>query len=345
MQLAGIGCQSPTNKIINEAVIDLVKYYSNSVYRGSISDLERVVRGFLSLTGIESRYWRADSDKPIDIIHSVFETALHEAGIQKEDIDLVIYSGIDRGFVEPANANFICKTLGLQPKRNFDVVDACMGWVSALQIADALLEKENSFNHVLIVNAEFPMDKKGTILPNNFTIENLEELQWKSPSFTLGEAASACVFKRSETESLYEFIEMPEYASLCFIPLVNYDKYAELTGDDLVMRFFANGTDLLKLGMQPAIDVLQRLLKRIQYTPATIFPHSVSEKVIKTACNNAGIGVDVHSTFQQYGNLATVSIPSAIKRAYINHKINKGDKTIAWIASAGMKFAAIEIQL
>ncbi|MEJ7677374.1 MAG: hypothetical protein WKG06_05770 [Segetibacter sp.] len=196
MKLTGIDCQTPSNKISNEDIIELVNYHSITNYNNNITELITLVRKFLSLTGIESRFWRNKNEKPIDLIKESVDNALKMANMEKHDIDLVIYSSIDRGFIEPANSSFICKALGLNNVRNFDVVDACMGWASSVQIANSFLMSSQSINSILIINAEFPMDSKGSVLPNNFTIRDKKELRYKSASFTLGEAASACIFRK-----------------------------------------------------------------------------------------------------------------------------------------------------
>jgi acyl-CoA:acyl-CoA alkyltransferase len=196
MKLSGIDCQIPSNKIFNEDIVELVKYHSHSNYNGNINDLETYLRRFLVLTGIESRFWRAKSERPIDFINAAVDNALKMANLSKDDIDLVLYSSIDRAYLEPANASVLCKSLDFANTRNFDIVDACMGWASAVQVAESFLYSNTAIRAVLIINAEFPMDDRGAVLPKNFILHNKEELQWKLPSFTLGEGASASIFQR-----------------------------------------------------------------------------------------------------------------------------------------------------
>lgn len=348
MRLIGIDCQIPSNKISNEDIVEMVKFYSSSHYNTSLQRLEIIIRRFLKLAGSNTRFWRNAKEKPIDFLNLAVNRALKMAGISKKDINLVIYSGIDRGFIEPCNASFLCNSLGINNVRCFDIVDACMGWSSAVQTAHAFFTADESLEYALLLNAEFPMDKKGTILPDNFTIKEPKELDWKSPSFTLGEAASACIFQRSETVNIqFAFIENSEFANLCSIPLMNFEKY--LTDPNFIlqsdMQFYANGSALLEKGMQPSCDALRELLKKLDYIPAIIFPHSVSEKIIQQAFANMDLNLTPYSTFSELGNVATVSIPSAITKTLLNGQIEKGDKCIAWVASAGMKFSAIEISL
>jgi acyl-CoA:acyl-CoA alkyltransferase len=348
MRLIGIDCQIPSNKISNEDIVEMVKFYSNSHSNVPLQKLEIVLRRFLKLTGSNTRFWRSEKEKPVDLLNQAVNRALRMAGIEKKEIKLVIYSGIDRGFIEPSNASFLCNALGMPNVRCFDIVDACMGWSSAVQTAYAFFKADESLEYIMLLNAEFPMDKKGTVLPNNFIISEIKELDWKAPSFTLGEAASACIFKRDDSVAIqFAFIENSAFAQMCSIPLINFEKY--LTDSDLIaqpeMRFYANGADLLEMGMKPSCDVLKELLEKLDYVPKIVFPHSVSEKIIQQAFDNMDLALTPYSTFSELGNVATVSIPSAITKTLLNGNIMKGDKCIAWVASAGMKFSAIEISL
>jgi|SRR6185436_3990407 len=346
MRLAGIDCQVPSNKISNDEIIDLVKYYSAGFFDGNLQDLELIVKKLLKKTGITTRFWRNKKEKPIDLLNAATDRALRMARINKNQIDLVIYSSIDRGFIEPANASFICKILGLKDVRCFDIVDACMGWCSSLQVINSLFKSDQSLNYAMIINAEFPMDYPGTVLPHNFTINNLNELKWKFPSYTLGEGVSITIFEKKDSiNSNFEFIESPQYADLCKIYIINHHKYSDNQQLLPDLQFYAAGSELSKNGVDLSVEVLERLLKKVNYIPKIIFPHSVSDTIIKEAVLKAKLESKVYSTFQELGNIATASVPSAIHKAILNNLIQKGDKCVGWIASAGMKFSAFEIQL
>ena len=348
MRLTGIDCQIPSNKISNEDIIELVRFYSQLHYKGGLHNLETIIRRFLKLTGSNTRFWRNPQEKPIDLLDHAVNRALKMSGIGKKDINMVIYSGIDRGFIEPSNASFLCHSIGMNNIRCFDIVDACMGWSSAVQTAHAFFKADPSLEYIMLLNAEFPMDKKGTILPENYTIKELKELDWKAPSLTLGEAASACIFRRDDSITPeFQFIEDSAHAPLCSIPLMNYEKYLTSPTDDTraEMQFYADGAALLEKGMQSSCDVLNNLLYSLDYKPEIIFPHSVSGSVIQQAIKKMNLDLKPYSTFTEIGNVATASIPSAICKAILTGIVSKGDSCIAWVASAGMKFSAIEIYL
>jgi acyl-CoA:acyl-CoA alkyltransferase len=347
MQLIGVDCQIPSCKIHNEDILEMVKYYSASVFNGHLHDLETLVRRFLKITGINSRFWRGEKEKPIDLIRISVDRALKMAELVNKDINMVIYSGVSRGFIEPSNASVICNSLGMKHVKCFDIVDACMGWSSSMETADAYFSKDISLEYIMLINAEFPMDQKGAVLPVNFTIQDQTQLDWKAASFTLGEAVSVCILKRDRVDSRFFFLQRSEFASNCVIPLTSYDGYGIGTQFDTEqdIQFCANGTALYENGIKSACDILKDFFTKIDYIPKLIFPHSVSERIIQKAFSEVKINIEYHSTFAELGNLATASIPSAITKCLLNGIIKKGDKCVSWVASAGMKFACHDVCL
>ena len=189
MRIAAIHCVLPENEIGNDEVLDLACHYSGDTFNGNLDELRTTVRQSLDATGIRTRFWRGKRDRPLDLIADSYRAVAAQSGVSPTDIDTLIYVGIDRGFVEPANACFVAGKLGLKHARAFDIVDACMGWCTALQVSQALLARGDAHN-VLVVSSECPMDPGGTILPRSFTITDIGELRWKFPAFTIGEAVS-----------------------------------------------------------------------------------------------------------------------------------------------------------
>ena len=138
MYLSGIGCELPTEQIFNDEIVELVAYYSRGVYTGDLGALLSSIDAKLRRAGITSRYWRSSKERPIALLQRACEVALKQSNVGRDQVDFVIYVGVDRGFAEPANACFIAKELGMNRARTFDVADACLGWSTGTEIAQAL---------------------------------------------------------------------------------------------------------------------------------------------------------------------------------------------------------------
>ena len=65
------------------------------------------VERFLDGAGTDVRYRLADDEKAIDVVLRASRDALAEAGVTPGDVDLVLYTGVARGWMEPAMATVI----------------------------------------------------------------------------------------------------------------------------------------------------------------------------------------------------------------------------------------------
>jgi 3-oxoacyl-[acyl-carrier-protein] synthase III len=347
MKIAGINCILPSQKIDNREIIELVSYFSNGLFDGNIKDLRSLITRNLENSGIESRYWRGNKERPLDLISESFNQNLRSSGISLRDIDTIIYVGVDRGFIEPANASFIANKIGLPKVRAFDIVDACMGWCTATQLAQALL-KNGDAKTVLIVSSECPMDKNGIIFPSNFKVRNIQELEWKFPAYTIGEAVSTTILQESSNDWTYIFESDATKADLCTIPLYKHQEYSDSSQkleSKFQFNFSAYGRELYFAGYKKSLEVLKAKINSARQQPKLILPHSVSLRVPKRVNEILGLNCKMFTTFSKIGNVATSSIPAHIYFALIANKIKKDDYLIGWIASGGLKYSAFDIYL
>jgi acyl-CoA:acyl-CoA alkyltransferase len=225
MYLSGVACTLPTQQISNDEILELVSYYSRREYDGNLDALLLTINAKLRRIGIATRYWRAPKERPIELLRRACEAALQQANVVHREVDFVIYVGVDRGFAEPANACFIAKELGMNRARTFDIADACLGWCTATEIAQALFVSAPSAV-ALVVSAEFPMRLGGAVLPGCFTIGSKAELEWKFPALTLGEAATASVLVGGGANWQYVHESHNQFADLCTVGLGASADYA-----------------------------------------------------------------------------------------------------------------------
>ena len=347
MKIAGVNCVLPSQKIDNREIIELVSYYSRNIFRGDVENLKSIIKQNLENSGIKTRYWRNPKERPLDLIYDSFNQNIIVSDISKKDIDTVIYVGVDRGFIEPANASFIAKKIGLPNARTFDIVDACMGWCTATQIAQALIKSEEAKN-ILIVSSECPMDKNGIVFPGNFKVKDLNELKWKFPSYTIGEAVSTTILCRSNHKWSYVFSSDAKNVDLCTIPLYKYNEYSDFSekiGSKNKFMFSAYGRELYFAGFKDAVKILEQKISMMKIKPSLILPHSVSSRVPDKVNELLGLKNKIYTTFPDLGNVATSSIPAHLFFGLLSKKIKKGDSLIGWIASGGLKYSAFDIYI
>jgi len=108
VRIAAIAHAVPGRQTTNAEVVALVREQSRprigSERADSVGDL---VARFLDAAGTDVRYRLADDEKAIDVVLRASRDALAEAGVATGDVDLVLYTGVARGWMEPATATVV----------------------------------------------------------------------------------------------------------------------------------------------------------------------------------------------------------------------------------------------
>ena len=108
----------------------------------------------VSRTGIKTRRIITD-ERFEDLAAEAGRKALEASGLAPDDIDCIVCSNVANLYVMPHLASIVQGALGIKGPNcpTYDVNDACVGFVQALDICDALLAT-NRANNILLVSAE-----------------------------------------------------------------------------------------------------------------------------------------------------------------------------------------------
>lgn len=341
MIIKGIGASFPSRKVTNNEVVDLIKFHSKDTYIGDdLDQTGRVIKTLLDRSGLITRNWCGGHESPIDHVAMAVRKSLAESYLHPEFIDLFIYVGIGRGFLEPGNSYMLAKALGFKNAECFDIIDACMSWTRAMSLVDSLF-KTGKYKNAMIVNAEFNMANNGPLYPSNFRLERREQLEHLMPSFTIGEAATATLLLPHQPDNFkFNFHAKPELSDLCTIPMHGYEGFCHPTekiGKNGPMRFTSYGHELHEHAEKELpISLTNSKIEKDKVD--IVFTHASSKAMWHRYGEKVGLSEKIHHIYQDTGNLVSASIPAAISTAKEAEKIKRGDRVLCWIGSAGMSF-------
>jgi len=343
MRIAGLSCVLPTRCIGNEEILDLIRFYSLNTYSGELQTALDAIREGFKRAGSVTRYWRTSGERPREMIVYAAEMAIRKSGLAPADLDLLIFVSVDRGFLEPSNASFIANDLGIPNIRCFDVVDACMAWCTAVNVVQSF-QAAKEIRNALIVSAECMTEYGGPIVPDCFSLNSYEEIAWKFPAFTMGEAVSVTVLTPDGPNWSFVFDHDATGAELCSVPLELSHRFSDslkvgLSGE---RKFTAFGEAMGKKGFRRSVEVLRRMMD-MAGIPDLIVPHSVSGRGPAAAAARLGVGERVSTSFPQCGNVVTSSIPCSLVQATAAGRLAPGRRCLGWVASAGLKYSSFEI--
>ena len=344
MKIKAISYRVPSKLISNDDVLDFIDSKNPNIVRSNKAVYLKFVNRLLRQTGAKTRYWLdlAAGERAIDSILPVMDEALNQAGLKPKNIDLLIYCGVGRGFLEPANAYFYARLKGMTSAQCFDITDACMSWVRALQIAQQMLET-GAYRTIMVLNAEFNFASHG-----NWEIRGLQSLNYTFPMYTIGEATTATIVTGEGEPWRFDYLSRPGSASLCTIPLEDYASYIgfdETVNLNGINRFVSFGKELFEESRRALVTLFTQTITDV-HSHTLYFPHAPSKTIYEDVWAALGHPAEklFLSVYPRFGNLVSASIPVGLCLAQAEGRLCEGN-SIAFIpASAGIVAAVAQLK-
>lgn len=147
-----------------------------------------------SITGIETRrVFRADESPTLAAARAA-ERALDEAAIAAREVDVVVSASVFRRHLEPSVACHVHRALGLRPGAlNFDVGNACLGFLTAMGLVAQLIEGGQARVGVVVAGESSREVVGNTLARLNAEGVGMTELREHLATLTLGSGAVAAV--------------------------------------------------------------------------------------------------------------------------------------------------------
>jgi 3-oxoacyl-[acyl-carrier-protein] synthase III len=337
MRFAAIEYQLPSHKVTNgDMIAEIMKHSRQHMGDRALRQLDKGLRSLFQAAGTEVRYVRAHDEKAHDLIMRAATSALRTARMAPSDIDLLIWVGVGRGFLEPATANVFLDELGLVNATCFDVLDACASWVRALHIAHAHM-RSGDYRNVMILNGEFNVCDY-----IDYEFKSLSDLRYMFPSFTIGEAATATILCSDAAEDDYHasFRTYGSARNLCMIPLPNINEFNGTPAPEHAkpLKFFSYSMELFELGVTKLIEHYRSDPKINQYFADVVFGHAASDSAserIALGCNEKGLNTH-YFAHARFGNTVSASVPLAMGHALEEGRLKNEMKVMIAMASAGL---------
>ncbi len=342
MKIESIQLKLPEKVINNEAVLDLIRHFSKETYSGNLDRALAKINALFRLSGSEERRVLNDDEKAVPLMREAFEKALAEANWKREDIELLIYVGVGRGFMEPGGSYIIAQAFGIPNAHCFDLVDACMSWTRAMQLVDNFF-KLNSYKKAMIINGEFNWQLYG--YPQLLSLRQEDQIEYTFPAYTIGEATTVTLLSNEPSNPWeFHFQSRTDLADLCTIPSNKFELFSdfpsERIGKNGPLTFTSYGLDLHTKGGLEVIKVFNELTIPKEEIKI-IFPHASSSKAWHKFGEVIGMSHLIYHIYPKTGNLVSASVPAAMALAIENGQLKRGDRVVCWVGSAGMSFASV----
>jgi 3-oxoacyl-[acyl-carrier-protein] synthase III len=336
MRILSVHHSVPATRITNDAVLAAIRHRNqHRLSELELDAVERRITDQLALAGTDVRYIAPDGENALDHVLAAGRQALASAGVGPEEVDFVIYTGIGRGWLEPASANVVQHALGLTNATGFDLLDACASWLRALQVAHSFI-RGGIYRRGLIVNCECGLSRYADL-----DIGDLKALDQRVAAFTVGEAATATLVSDADPDDDFYFVfrNFGEHFRLCMIPLDNATAFLPpgVDGQYTPLKFYSLSRRLIATTIKKIVELFEADPRLRSATYDICFGHAASEKAREVIGRRLGLPQDMYyRTHARYGNTVSASVPLGISLAREEGRLRRGDRTLIIVGSAGI---------
>ena len=308
------------------------------------ADLEKIVETtdewITSRTGIKERRIAADGQATSDLATEAAKKAMADAGIEAEDLDLIIVATISSDAFFPATACYVQKNIGAVTAMAFDISAACSGFLYAMQIARHFINTGNR-KTALVIGAE--------------KLSSMVDWEDRNTCILFGDGAGAAVLRRDDTgkagrkiisSSLgsdgrqTDILHVPGGGSACPISPDN--------ADQKLNTIRMQGREVYKYAVNAMRRAAEDALEKAGLKASDVdmlIPHQANLRIIEAITERMGIPPEkTFINLEKYGNTSAAAVAIALDEANHSGAIKEGDHAVLVAFGAGLTWASTLIK-
>jgi 3-oxoacyl-[acyl-carrier-protein] synthase-3 len=288
-------------------------------------------------TGIKQRRKAAPGEYTSQFAVRAGRQAIERAGLQPEDIDLILCATVSPDQILPSTGCIIQAELGANKAAAMDLVAACSGFLYGVTLADTMIRTGQSKN-VLVVGAE--------------VLTQYVDYTDRQTCVLFGDGAGAAVMgpMNGERGILSARIRSDgRYLEQLYSPGGGTRRPA--TAETLAAgdHFFKmKGNELFKVAVRSMADISREVLEDagLSSDEVKIFiPHQANQRITDAVAKNLGVENErVYSNIAMHGNTSSASIPIGLDECVEAGKINEGDLVLLASFGGGVTWGGVLIR-
>ncbi|MBA7555536.1 3-oxoacyl-[acyl-carrier-protein] synthase 3 [subsurface metagenome] len=259
--------------------------------------------------------------------------AIKNAGIEKEEIDMIVLATISPDFFMPSTANLVQAELGLDDIPSFDVTAGCTGFVYGLQIADQFIKSKQS-KTVLVIGVE--------------VLSKVVDWSDRNTCVLFGDGAGAVILKSSSQEGIICTYtgsqgDLKELLTLPAVPLKN--PFLDVPNNNgRPSNISMNGKEIFQFAIRIMIKSISQILNKANLSIDDIdyiVPHQANIRIIDYVARKLKVerGKFIIN-LDHFGNTSSASVPLALDEAYRKKTFRPGDRIIMVAFGGGLTWGS-----
>ena len=320
-RITGTGSHLPPRRVTNA---DLV---AELAARGIETSNDWIVER----TGIRARHFAAPDVACSDMALDASRHALQAAGLDAQDIDLIIVATSTPDMVFPSTACILQNKLGAIGCPAFDVQAVCSGFVYALTVADAMI-RAGTARRALVVGSEI--------------FSRLLDFNDRTTCVLFGDGAGAVVLEASDEPGILSTDLHADGRHVGILCVPGHVSGGQVSGLPLLTM---DGPAVFKLAVGVLESAARATLEKAGLTEADIdwlVPHQANIRIMQGTARKLKLSMDkVVVTVDQHGNTSAASIPLALDHAVRSGQVQKGQTLLLEGVGGGFTWGAVLLKL
>ncbi len=281
-------------------------------------------------TGIKNRHVAASHETASSMAEVVARQALEAAGMDAQEIDLIVLASSTPDRVFPSAACLLQQRLEIRDCAAFDVSAACSGFIYALSIADQYI-KSGTAKKVLVIGSEL----------------NTRVVDWtdRGTCILFGDGAGGVILEASEEPGVLSthIHSDGKYKDLLYLPNPQAEIKSEEDGN-IVMK----GNEVFRIAVNTLGRIVEETLAANNMTRAEIdwlVPHQANTRIIGATAKKLKMSMDhVVMTLENQGNTSSASVPLALNEAVRDGRIKRGQTILLEAFGGGFTWGSALIK-
>lgn len=297
-------------------------------------DLEKMVDTnhdwIFSRSGIVERHVAAEGEMSSDLALQASSRAIEAAGINANDIDLIIVATTTPDHIFPSTACVLQDKLGIKSAIAFDIQAVCSGFIYALNTADLYIRGGQAKN-VLVVGTE--------------VLSRILNWEDRTTCVLFGDGAGAVVLQRSDKPGILGAKLHADGSQRCMLSAPGQISAGKIAGEPFIKM---DGQSVFKFAVKSLSEVAEEVLAENKMQGSDIdwmIPHQANIRIIEATAKKLGLGMDkVVLTVATHGNTSAASIPLALDTAVRDGRIKPGQHLLMEAVGGGFTWGAALIR-
>lgn len=277
-----------------------------------------------SRTGIRRRHFAAEGEKNEDMAFAAAKMAIDNAGIDKNDIGVVVVATIRPDHMTPSMACMLQKRLEIpEDSACFDVNAACSGFMYGVQIARGLLMQSNK-RYAVVVGSEM--------------LSKILDMTDRGTCILFGDGAGAAVIELSDENRYF-----------CVLGTSGDDDVLECPNHDGERFVNMKGSDVFKFAVSTVPKAIFQLIEQADVNMDDIdmfVCHQANQRIVESVSKKCKQSMEkFYLNMDEYGNTSSASIPIALSEMNQKGLLKPGMKIICVGFGGGLTWGGAYFEL